>query len=67
MSLLHARRARAIAAYLIALALAAVAAAPAHAAPARARHRVALQAFLLSSAPDSLVDLKAHAHAIRVL
>jgi spore germination protein len=66
-SLLHARRARAIAAYLIALALAAVAAAPAHAAPARARHRVALQAFLLSSAPDSLVDLKAHAHAIRVL
>ncbi len=33
----------------------------------RAGRRAALQAFLLSSAPDSLVDLKAHARSIHIV
>lgn len=66
-SLLHARRARAVPACLLVLALAGVAVAPARASPRRRGHRVALQAFLLSSAPDSLLDLKAHASSIHVV
>jgi spore germination protein YaaH len=52
---------------LSALALLAVVASSAHAASARVGHRVGLQAFLLSSAPDSLVDLKLHARSIHVV
>jgi spore germination protein YaaH len=62
-----ARPARAIGACLLALALTGTAAVPARAAGDRAGHRVGLQAFLLSSAPDSLLDLKAHARSIGVL
>ncbi len=62
-----ARRARAVAACLLAPALTGAAAIPARAAGDRAGHRATLQAFLLSSAPDSLLDLKAHARAIGVL
>jgi spore germination protein len=58
------RLARAISASLLAASLAATIAPVARAAPTR---RAALQAFLLSSAPDSLVDLQAHARSIGVL
>jgi spore germination protein len=55
---------RAICGCLIAASLAAATASTAQAVPAR---RSALQAFLLSTAPDSLVDLQAHARSIGVL
>jgi spore germination protein YaaH len=58
------RLARAISASLLAVLLAAAIAPVAQAAP---RRRAALQAFLLSSAPDSLTDLQAHARSIGVL
>jgi spore germination protein YaaH len=62
-----ARPARAIGACLLALALTGTVAVPVRAASGRAGHRVGLHAFLLSSAPDSLLDLKAHARSIGVL
>jgi spore germination protein YaaH len=63
----RAARASALRACLSALALLAAVASSAQAASARVAHRAGLQAFLLSSAPDSLVDLKAHASSIRVV
>jgi spore germination protein YaaH len=61
------RRARARRSCLSALALLAVVASSAQAASTRVGHRVGLQAFLLSSAPDSIVDLRAHAGSIHVV
>jgi spore germination protein YaaH len=66
-SLPRAPRARALRSCLGALALLVVAAGTAQAASTRVARRVGLQAFLLSSAPDSLVDLKAHASSIHVV